>query len=107
MKLLVIREVQCVAVVLADEVVIGIVRQIGVDANGVVVSNGEPALIEGPVVIFAEAETVSEVVGAALASGVDVGSVNDSRAVAGTKGSYATDRASMVVELASPNPECF
>jgi hypothetical protein len=106
-KPLVVGEVQRVAVVLADEVVVGVRREVRVDADGVVAGDGEPALVEGSVVIFAEAEAVSEVVGAAFALGVDVGGVHNGRAVAGTKGSYATDRASVVVELANPNTERF
>lgn len=53
MEALVVGKVERVAVVLADEVVIGVGREIGVDADGVVVGDGEPALVEGPVVVLA------------------------------------------------------
>ena len=61
------------------------------DAHPQIVRNGKSALVEGPMVVFAEAETVAEVVGAAVALGDDVRGVDDGTAVAGAAGLAGRD----------------
>ena len=77
MEALVFGQMQRLPVMLPDEVVIGVVRQIGMDTNRIVVSHEKPALVERPVVVLAEAETIAKVVGTAFTLWVNVGGLDD------------------------------
>lgn len=57
---LIVWQTQRFAIALVDEV--GVVQEIGVDGDGVVVVDGEPAVVERPVVLLAEAKAVAKIV---------------------------------------------
>lgn len=105
MEALVVGQVQGLAVVLANEIVVGVVRQVGMDADRAVVGDGEPVLVERPVVLFAEAEAVAQVISAALGLGVDVRGLHDGRPVARSICFYSADDTFMVVNPTYSNPE--
>ena len=86
--------------------VIAGVGEIRADLNGAFVRvDVEEAVVEGPVVVFAQGEPVAGIVGAAFSAGDDVGRVDDGAAAPGTAGVNTTDAALVSVQLAHANAE--